>query len=809
MTCPPQHGRNSYTSPGSPTQKARKSFSPSLLRKTLSPRSVRRKKLEQCQRMWSLEDRCNGCGFPMNDERVSVKGDLYHLTCFKCSRCDTPLTLKSYRKQAMDSQLYCEAHLSETSTPSPDTDDKNADLFEMLERLQGKRIDDQRCDMSAFFKNSISTQETEENNNIKEILQKPGPYPMVVLPSCGGYWIEGTELDGMQTSLVSSLHSSQYGLDLDETAHCYREHFLGKEHFNYYAADDNVGPVVLSLKHEPESDDNIRAVLRTRFGTKHEVVPPSKFDQPNPVKVAKCLCDELTTDRFHPVLSLKGSELIVSYDEHVLTNTFKFGIIYQTFGQTCEEDLFGNVGHSPAMEEFLDLIGERVQLREFTGFRGGLDTLHGQTGSESVFTHFRESEIMFHVSTLLPHTEADPQQLQRKRHIGNDIVAIVFQEENTPFIPNMIASHFLHAYIIVQPVNANTDHTKYKVCVAARKDVPKFSPTLPTPAVFNKGPEFRNFLLTKLINAELACYKSQQFAKLRERTRTSLLQSLYHDLYKRNVELFGLSSLTGSKQEGSRLFDSVKRAFSGKVRSQSFESNLPSSTKKVNGSLPTVGEDDKNPPSPVKKSPSTPRSLVKQFAGDKKSKDKSSRPESLGSVSASSYTTSSPLPSPHSSPSSISSTTRINPSCVQLSPSNSESSFNSIDDFTPTHNHVNDHAHDHDDSDTGMESMSSAGTPSNHAHVSLSNSFSEDGGCVFTLDGEFDPITRQAEFLKAEVARLKNEKIDLLRQNVTSQKEIKKLKDQELKLMTDLAQLTRQLHRRKPPIIEISPEATV
>ena len=54
-------------------------------------------------------------------------------------------------------------------------------------------------------------------------------------------------------------------------------------------------------------------------------------------------------------------------------------------------------------------------------------------------------------------------QLQRKRHIGNDIIAIVFQEENTPFIPNMIASNFLHSYIVVQAIEPNTKNTRYKV----------------------------------------------------------------------------------------------------------------------------------------------------------------------------------------------------------------------------------------------------------------------------------------------------------------------------------------------------------
>lgn len=56
-----------------------------------------------------------------------------------------------------------------------------------------------------------------------------------------------------------------------------------------------------------------------------------------------------------------------------------------------------------------------------------------------------------------------PAQLQRKRHIGNDIVAIIFQEENTPFVPDMIASNFLHAYIVVQVENPGAENITYKV----------------------------------------------------------------------------------------------------------------------------------------------------------------------------------------------------------------------------------------------------------------------------------------------------------------------------------------------------------
>lgn len=54
-------------------------------------------------------------------------------------------------------------------------------------------------------------------------------------------------------------------------------------------------------------------------------------------------------------------------------------------------------------------------------------------------------------------------QLQRKRHIGNDIVAIVFQDENTPFVPDMIASNFLHAFVVVQLEQGGAQGTLYKV----------------------------------------------------------------------------------------------------------------------------------------------------------------------------------------------------------------------------------------------------------------------------------------------------------------------------------------------------------
>lgn len=68
-----------------------------------------------------------------------------------------------------------------------------------------------------------------------QILQGEGPYPMVLLPLRGGYWMESS--DGFVTSeddsvneSITSLHpsASELSIDTDFTAQCYRCEFYGK-----------------------------------------------------------------------------------------------------------------------------------------------------------------------------------------------------------------------------------------------------------------------------------------------------------------------------------------------------------------------------------------------------------------------------------------------------------------------------------------------------------------------------------------------------------------------------------------------------
>ena len=460
-----------------------------------------------------------------------------------------------------------------------------------------------------------------------------------------------------------------------------------------------------------------------------------------------------------------------------------------------------------------------------------MDTQFGQTGVESLYETFRDREIMFHVAPLLPYTENDAQQLQRKRHIGkfnsssrwfqhfahshhrdhsfvffsfflilgNDIVAVVFQEDNTPFAPDMIASHFLHAFIVVQPIDPCTPNVRYRITVTARDGVNFFGPTLPDPPVMRKGPELREFLLTKLLNAENACYKAQKFARLELRTRTALLSNLVEDLHKKTCDFLHLSSplLGGSSQGeppakseashhhtapvggGARFIDTVRKALSSARRTQQEQQNAAGQV---------TGSSNKKGSMNWSSSDSTPASTLRLS-----SKGSNNSGPSKTAVAADKLPSQLAVQqqvgmgSPSTSPSLDTPPSRIARMTV---PDSDDSSLNSIElenihqaatgsrmaGTNPIH-HQQPPRPPTEDSDTGMESLSSAETPATAKRLS-GKSCSCYGGSNNEEPGQHhqqpedeqsqQQHIRQNEVLQQEVNKLKFDKLELLRQNVVS-----------------------------------------
>jgi RAP1 GTPase activating protein 1 len=73
------------------------------------------------------------------------------------------------------------------------------------------------------------------------------------------------------------------------------------------------------------------------------------------------------------------------------------------------------------------------------------------TGKTSVFTKWQGYEIMFHIATLLPFKIEDQQRVERKRHVGNDIALIIFQDSQEPFQLSTILSRQNHVIVVIRP----------------------------------------------------------------------------------------------------------------------------------------------------------------------------------------------------------------------------------------------------------------------------------------------------------------------------------------------------------------------
>ncbi|XP_031950708.1 signal-induced proliferation-associated protein 1 [Corvus moneduloides] len=327
----------------------------------------------------------------------------------------------------------------------------------------------------------------------------------------------------------------------DEGAEYYRKYFYGKEHHNLLGEDPRLGPVAVSLRREEKEGPRPQVLhriivrtcqLRTLRGSVLEEALPPGCRPPGargvpPRKLLELLLPGLALGGLRLAPSPAVQETLLKLDEQGVSRQRKVGVLYCRAGQGSEEEMYNNEGPGPAFEQFLALLGTRVRLRGFDGYRAQLDTRTDSTGTHSLYTTYHGYEVMFHVSTMLPFTPRNSQQLLRKRHIGNDIVTIVFQEPGArPFSPRALRSHFQHVFLVVRVHEPCTPKTTYSVAVVRPEETPPFGPALAAGQRFLGGAGLRPFLLAKAINGENAAARGGRLGAMAARTRRQYLQEL-------------------------------------------------------------------------------------------------------------------------------------------------------------------------------------------------------------------------------------------------------------------------------------------
>ncbi|XP_055991187.1 tuberin isoform X2 [Sorex fumeus] len=162
--------------------------------------------------------------------------------------------------------------------------------------------------------------------------------------------------------------------------------------------------------------------------------------------------------------SVQLLDQIPSYDTH------KIAVLYVGEGQSTNElAILSNEHGSYRYTEFLMGLGKLIELKDCQPdkvYLGGLDV----GGEDGQFTYCWHDDIMqavFHIATLMPTKDGDRHRCDKKRHLGNDFVSIVYNDSGEDFKLGTIRGQFNFVHVIITPL----DYECNLVTLQCRKDM--------------------------------------------------------------------------------------------------------------------------------------------------------------------------------------------------------------------------------------------------------------------------------------------------------------------------------------------------
>ncbi|KAM9314058.1 tuberin isoform 2-T2 [Pholidichthys leucotaenia] len=151
-------------------------------------------------------------------------------------------------------------------------------------------------------------------------------------------------------------------------------------------------------------------------------------------------------------------------------DTHKIGVVFVGAAQVNNEvAILSNEYGSNRYAAFLTGLGKLIHLKDCDPdqiFLGGLD----QYGDDGEFTYCWHDDIMqaiFHIATLMPNRESDKGCCNKKRHIGNDFVIVVYNDSGEEYKLGTIKGQFNFVEVIIKPL----DYDCNLVTLQCRKDL--------------------------------------------------------------------------------------------------------------------------------------------------------------------------------------------------------------------------------------------------------------------------------------------------------------------------------------------------
>ncbi|RMZ05690.1 hypothetical protein D0860_05845 [Hortaea werneckii] len=187
---------------------------------------------------------------------------------------------------------------------------------------------------------------------------------------------------------------------------------------------------------------------------------------------------------------------IEAFDRTSALDSHKAGVIYIGERQTTEGRILRNGSGSPDYREFVKDLGTLQRLKDAKFNTQGLDRAENTDGEYTPVWHNKVTEMVFHVTTMMPDSDDDISNTGRKkRHIGNDHVNIVFNNSGGMLdfetLYNIFPGQLTYVYIVITPaartsfletrtITQQTDKRQrfYAVQVVTRPDYPNVSPAM-------------------------------------------------------------------------------------------------------------------------------------------------------------------------------------------------------------------------------------------------------------------------------------------------------------------------------------------
>ncbi|XP_055620720.1 tuberin isoform X2 [Toxorhynchites rutilus septentrionalis] len=172
-----------------------------------------------------------------------------------------------------------------------------------------------------------------------------------------------------------------------------------------------------------------------------------------------------------PILMTKASseraihllDLIAPFEKH------KIGVLYVGPGQAGNQtEILKNRFGSLRYAKFLKKLGTLVAIKEAKEHNFFIDL--ECSGKDGNFTYIWQDDIVqvtFHVATLMPNHKHDPNCNEKKKHIGNDFVTIVYNESGEEYDLRTIKGQFNYACVVIEPMELESN----RIFMLARDEI--------------------------------------------------------------------------------------------------------------------------------------------------------------------------------------------------------------------------------------------------------------------------------------------------------------------------------------------------